>query len=205
MEFLEMEILENSNILSNYFDELKQTIDKLDYTEIHDVVREIFSAYQTDHKILICGNGGSAALANHMATDLTNTIAKAAKPKTPKIRAISLVSNIPVITAIANDIDYDHIFDEQINAICNPGDVVIGISGSGRSENVINALDAAFGVGAVTVAMVGMDGGFVKDHAAFCIHVESDSYGIIEDVHLSVNHVIVELFKEYFRTVENGN
>src|SRR6184192_323550 len=123
------------------------------------VLRLLEEAYHQGHRIFIMGNGGSAATASHFALDLAkNTIV----PEAPRLKAISLTDHVPLITAWSNDTAYEHIFEEQLANMIEPGDVVIGISASGNSLNVINALNLAKKSRATTIGLLGAKGGQIK-------------------------------------------
>src|SRR6059058_6624739 len=124
------------------------------------VLRLLEEAYRHGHRIFIMGNGGSAATSSHFALDLAkNTI----MPGAPRLKAISLTDHVPLITAWSNDIAYEHIFSEQLANMIEPGDVVIGISTSGNSPNVINALNLAKQSRAATISLLGAEGGKIKE------------------------------------------
>jgi D-sedoheptulose 7-phosphate isomerase len=163
---------------------------KQDINEIADV---IFKAYQEGRQIIIFGNGGSASTSSHFVCDLS--LQTAVKNK-PRVRVIGLTDNMAVITARANDIDYSSVFKEQLITYLNKGDVVIGISASGNSPNVINAIQYAQENGASTVGLCGFGGGRLKELAEKSVVFSSRDYGQIEDIHLSTAHIISYLVKE---------
>src|SRR5207245_4920454 len=129
-------------------------------SDLQAVLSILEEAYHNGHRIFVMGNGGSAATASHFALDLAkNTI----MPGAPRLKAISLTDHVPLITAWSNDTAYEHIFAEQLANMIEPGDVAIGISASGNSPNVINALRLARQSGASTIGLLGAKGGKVKD------------------------------------------
>jgi D-sedoheptulose 7-phosphate isomerase len=141
----------------------------------------------------VIGNGGSASTASHMAADLAkNTIG----PNMRRFRIHSLNDNISLVTALANDIGYDHVFSEQLENSVRAGDVLIVISGSGNSKNVLNAMRYARRQSAQVVALLGFDGGVAIELADLTVLVQSHDYGIVEDMHLVVNHILVEYFSK---------
>ena len=153
----------------------------------------LFRAYQNDKQVFVIGNGGSASTASHMAADLAkNTIG----PNMRRFRIHSLNDNISLVTALANDIGYDHIFSEQLENSVRAGDVLIVISGSGNSRNVLNAMRYARRQSAQVVALLGFDGGAAIELADITVLVQSRDYGIVEDMHLVVNHILVEYFSK---------
>lgn len=134
-------------------------------------------------RILICGNGGSAATAMHMATDFEKNL---------NLKAYSLVSNIALMTAYSNDFEYDDIFALQLYKFdLTNQDLVIAISGSGNSQNVINAINYANTLGAKTLSFTGYDGGMLRQISNYNINVPLDNMQMIEDIHSMLNHIIV--------------
>jgi D-sedoheptulose 7-phosphate isomerase len=143
------------------------------------------------------GNGGSAATASHFALDLAkNTI----MPGVPRLKAISLTDHVPLITAWSNDTAYEHIFAEQLANMIEPGDVVIGISGSGNSQNVINALQLAKESLAATIGLLGAHGGKIKDIVDVYVLAPGHNIEQEEDAHLILAHVITRHMREVVRT-----
>ena len=143
------------------------------------------------------GNGGSAATASHFALDLAkNTIV----PGAPRLKAISLTDHVPLITAWSNDTAYKHIFAEQLANMIEPGDVVIGISASGNSQNVINALQLAKESHAATIGLLGAKGGRIKDIVDVYILAPGHNIEQEEDAHLILAHVITRHMREVVRT-----
>src|SRR5437667_2418165 len=127
---------------------------------LQEIVAVLEETYRQGRRIFIMGNGGSAATASHFALDLAkNTI----MPGAPRVKAISLTDHVPLITACSNDTAYEYVFAEQLANMIEPGDVVIGISTSGNSPNVVNALRLAKQVGATTIGLLGAKGGKMKD------------------------------------------
>jgi D-sedoheptulose 7-phosphate isomerase len=137
--------------------------------------------------ILMLGNGGSAATASHFVVDLNKT---ANRPGAPRLRAMALTDNVPLLTAWANDARYQDVFVEQIENFVHPGDVVIAISGSGQSPNVLAAVRRAREIGATTVGLTGFDGGQLKDLVDICLIVRGQTMGQVEDAHLAVGHML---------------
>jgi D-sedoheptulose 7-phosphate isomerase len=177
----------SSQIIKAYLDEMRTTLTKLPLETIEQIVQVLKSARAQKKQVFLFGNGGSAATASHLAVDLTKgTIA----PDKPRLRAIALTDNVPLISAWANDTSYEDIFSQQLQNQVEPGDVVIGISGSGRSPNVLKALKLAKSVGATTIGLTGFDGGKMKDLVDLCVMVPGNSIEQVEDVHLMLGHVI---------------
>ena len=143
--------------------------------------------------IFTFGNGGSGSTAVHFASDLMKT---AITPNDKRIRAISLNDNMPLTTAWANDSAYHDIFKEQLENLMRPGDVVVAISGSGNSKNVLKATEYARSHGGTTIGLTGFDGGFLKDKVAVPIVVSSKDMLRVEDTHLLVCHLLVRLIRD---------
>ncbi len=146
------------------------------------------------------GNGGSASLASHFACDLSKgTLQNVHDDNEKRFRVISLTDNIALMTAYSNDLGYEHVFSQQLKNLVNEGDVVIGISASGNSKNVINAISLAKKSKAVSIGLLGFDGGKLKEIVDLKLWVNKDNYGIVEDVHSSLQHMICFAVKERVR------
>src|SRR5712675_3427648 len=142
--------------VTGYFNDLEQMLGEISLPHLQQVLLILEQAYYNGHRIYIMGNGGSAATASHFALDLAkNTI----MPGAPRLKAISLTDHVPLITAWSNDTAYEHIFAEQLANMIEPGDIAIGISASGNSPNVINALRLAKQARAATIGLLGARGG----------------------------------------------
>lgn len=176
-----------------YFDRLKQTLDKFDKKSLVDLVGLLFRTYQKDGSVYICGNGGSAANASHLTGDFVKGISYGLDKR---FKMISLSDNQSTLMAIANDIDYRDIFVEPLKNFLKKGDLVIGISGSGNSENVVRALKYAKKRGVKTVALCGYDGGKIKRLADLNVHVPIKDMQISEDIHLIIGHCIMQVIME---------
>lgn len=176
-----------------YFERLRGTIDRIPLERIERIGDILFRAYQHNKQVFVVGNGGSAATASHMACDLgKNTIG----PNQRRFRILSLTDNTPLLTALANDVGYDHVFSEQLVNLIRPGDVLIVVTASGRSPNIIEAMQYSRSRAATIIAMLGFDGGPARELADEFILVPSDDYGLIEDLHMILNHVIVGYFHQ---------
>jgi D-sedoheptulose 7-phosphate isomerase len=169
-------------------------------SRVSEAIREVFpamvdacaNAITTGHKLLFFGNGGSAADAQHLATELVVRYLKNRRA----IAALALTTDTSALTAIGNDLGFDDVFARQIEALCNAGDVAIGISTSGNSENVIRGLLAAKARGAVTVAFTGGDGGRLCPVADHAIVVPSRTTARIQEAHLLLGHALCGLLEE---------
>jgi D-sedoheptulose 7-phosphate isomerase len=160
---------------------------RLDHAIVDRMAETIWRGYEQGHTLFLFGNGGSAALASHFACDIgKGTIAS----KRKRLKTVALTDNVALITAWANDKAYDAIFAEQLESLAEKGDMVLAISGSGNSPNVIRGLETARRLGAQTLVLTGFDGGRAKPLADLCLVVPSDSMQLIEDAHLCATHAI---------------
>lgn len=187
--------MDANKFISDYRKSLKEHVDKLDDQKIVEVIDLILKAGKADKQIFIAGNGGSAATASHMACDLAKTVLKG-KHDTERLRIFSLSDNMPSITAISNDWHYDDIFVEQLKNLLNPGDLVILISGSGNSNNIVKAAEYAKSKKAIVVGFTGFDGGKLRAYCDYEINIPSDNYGVVEDLHMALDHMIAFCIKE---------
>jgi len=177
----------------NYLDRLIATLERLPTDAIEHLSQMLYRAYCDGKQVFILGNGGSASTASHMACDLgRNTIA----PNMRRFRVMSLNDNIPLLTALSNDLGYENVFAEQLQNLIRPGDVLIVLSGSGDSTNVVKAMEYARSQSAEVAALLGFGGGRAAAIADLTVLVDSEDYGVIEDAHLVINHVLVEHFRE---------
>jgi D-sedoheptulose 7-phosphate isomerase len=176
-----------------YFAQLSSTVEILPLHAINEAVEFLMRAYETSATIFLFGNGGSAALASHLACDLGKGTINGS-PK--RFRALALTDNVPLMTAWANDSKYDNIFAEQLLNFVQPQDVAFAISGSGNSPNVLNALKAAHEAGAYTVGLTGFEGGQMKELCDICVVIPSDNMQIIEDLHLCVAHSLFTAIRQ---------
>ena len=168
---------------------LKETFVGENLDGIVSVVEAITAALKAGNKILIFGNGGSAADAQHLAAEFVNRFII----ERPPLPAIALSTDTSVITSIGNDYDFSEIFSKQIRAIGQAGDVAWGISTSGSSQNVIKALGVAKKMGLVTIGITGRDGGEIAKMVDYSLNVSSHSTPRIQEVHITLGHVICEM------------
>lgn len=185
-----------NGVITEYLSQLAATLDRLPADRIEQLIDLLHRARLEGRQVFLLGNGGSAATASHFACDLAkNTIAAGL----PNFRAISLVDNTALMTAWANDTAYDNLFCGQLGCLLQPGDVVIGISGSGNSPNVLRAVEMAKAAGAVTVGLTGFAGGKLKGLVDLAIVVPSQCMEQIEDLHLVIEHLVVVALRERAR------
>ncbi len=182
----------NHNSALSYVDELTKVLEKVDKKGIDEFSEVLFNAWSLDAHVFVYGNGGSASTASHHVCDYIKT---AAVGKRRRLKAVSLVDNVGLTTAIGNDLDYDKIFSYALESYAREGDVAVAISCSGNSANVVNACVWAKENGLKVVALTGFTGGALKEIADLNIHVPCDNYGIIEDIHLSVGHIVSQTLK----------
>ena len=176
-----------------YFNKLKATIDEIPMEKVERIVQLIFETYKSNKYVFIMGNGGSASTASHFACDLGKGTICDGKPR---FRVVSLNDNIPLITALSNDFGYDRVFVEQLKNLVNPGDLVICITASGNSPNILKAIEYAKQRGAKAIGLIGFGGGELQELVDEHITVSSTNYGQVEDIHLILAHAISQYFKE---------
>lgn len=175
-----------------YFTTIAKAAASVDRATLARGVDLLVAAYEAGRRVYVCGNGGSAAISNHLVCDHV----KGARVDTDlKPRVISLVGNMETITAVANDQSYDDIFVYQLQSLAEAGDVLVTISSSGDSENVVRACDWAVANGIGTIALTGFQGGRTAALADVNIHVDADNYGVVEDVHQSLMHVLAQFIR----------
>ena len=183
-------------LIEQYFDELKHALDTLNRDDILQIINLLMDTYKKGRKIFIFGNGGGASNASHMACDLSKgTLARAYDEKEKRLRVLSLNDNMALFSAMANDLSYTEVFKQQMMNLVKKGDLIIVLSGSGNSRNLIEAVKYAKKCGARTVGLLGfMNGGSLAKMVDYSIIVQNNSYGPVEDVHLVLNHIITTCF-----------
>lgn len=182
------------NFFKNYKDELVKTLDLIDSLELSGVTEVLWNAYLQGRRIYVIGNGGSAATASHYVCDFGKG---AAVPGEKRIKIMSLTDNVSHMTAISNDISYEDVFKEQLENLLEPEDVVIAISASGNSGNLLSSVAYANDIGAITVGILGFDGGKLLQMVQHRLVIDNFNYGQVEDAHLILGHVL----SQYFRTL----
>lgn len=174
--------------IKEYIEMEKAVLDSLSGEKINEVMNVLENARLKGKRVFICGNGGSASTASHMECDFNKGISY---EQSIKYDIECLSDNVAMMMAIANDIGYEDIFVVPLKNKLKVGDILIGISGSGNSENVVKAFEYANGLGADTIALTGYRGGRLKELAKYNIHVNIDNMQIVEDVHLILNHMMM--------------
>lgn len=180
-------------MIINYINEEKKALDALDIESIDKCIRILKEAFDEEKNIYIFGNGGSAATASHFENDFNKGISEYTQTK---FRFRCLNDNVPTLMAIANDIGYDEVFKFQLRGRLKKEDIVIAISGSGNSVNVIKAVEYAKEVGAQVIGLTGYSGGKLKEMVDLSLHVPVSSMQITEDVHMFFDHMIMSIFYE---------
>jgi D-sedoheptulose 7-phosphate isomerase len=179
--------------VDRYLDRLRVAMDGLARERLSQLGEILFRAYRNDKQVLVIGNGGSSSTASHMAADLAkNTIG----PNMRRFRIMSLNDNAAIVTALANDLGYENVFSEQLTSLVGAGDVLIAVSASGNSPNILNAMRYARSCSAEVVGLLGFDGGQAVALADLAIIVPSNDYGVVEDLHLVINHILVDFFRD---------
>jgi D-sedoheptulose 7-phosphate isomerase len=187
--------LEPIPFAQTYLAGLVTCLDALLLERVAGVIVRLLKAYRAGRRVFIVGNGGSAATASHMACDLNKTVL-GDHQSAQGLRVICLSDNVPLLTAWANDVGYDIVFARQLRGWIEAGDVLIAITGSGRSPNIIEAAKVAREAGATVIGFLGFDGGQMRSLADEVVLVQSDNYGHIEDIHMMLDHLITAYFRQ---------
>lgn len=170
-----------------YFQRVADVLVQIPSEPVAAIVDTLRQAQMARRRIFICANGGSSANASHIVNDLVKSIRQ---PDRPRFRVFCLSDNTPLLTAIANDISYDEVFSDTLEALADPGDVLVALSGSGNSPNVLRAMAVAREKGLVRVGLTGGDGGKLASLCDVAVVIPSDSMQVIEDGHLVVLHAV---------------
>lgn len=187
------------NFIENYLNTLKTVSQKIDIGSIIKIIKALERKLKQAKTIFVAGNGGSAATASHLVCDLNKTVlGKNPKPNQKRFKIICLSDNTPTLTMIGNDLSYDLIFSEQLKNFGQKDDLLLVISVSGNSKNIIEAIKTAKSLRVETVAFLGFDGGKAKNLVDNYVLIPSFDYGLVEDYHLILNHLITAYLKEKF-------
>jgi D-sedoheptulose 7-phosphate isomerase len=186
-------VTETSHFLRDYKRKLLTALDTVDMESVAKAIEILTEARDQKRHIFVCGNGGSASTASHFMCDM---IKGASQKREPKFRLMALTDSLATITAYSNDMCYDCVFTEQLKNFAQPGDVLMTISGSGNSPNVVSAMEYANSLGCETIALTGRDGGKLGPMAKLQIRVAEPHMGRIEDGHMVVCHMICYYFME---------
>ena len=182
-----------TDFIQSYLRDVKALLDRLDASQLERMVEALFDAWRHDRRVLLMGNGGSSSSVSHIVNDMQKNIDLEAGKA---LRTLCLSDCTPLMMAWANDTAWDNIFAPQVRCWTEPGDVVIGVSGSGNSMNVINGIAAANKAGAITFGLAGYAGGKLKHTAQHCLVVPCDNMQRIEDVHMVVLHLVFSALLE---------
>src|SRR3990167_6294920 len=184
--------MDPKDFINGYILEMTRCLSSLDKTKLELIIDVLVAAYKKDRKVFILGNGGSASTASHMACDLgKGTLQRVYDNTERRFRVMSLTDNVALMTAFANDLSFDDIFVQQLRNLVETDDVVIALTGSGNSPNVVKAIEYAKLCGAKTIGILGFKtGGKLGNMVDYSIIVDSNHYGPIEDIQLILNHMI---------------
>jgi D-sedoheptulose 7-phosphate isomerase len=186
-----------SDFAKDYLSGLKHVLDRLPLKPIGDIIQAIEQARDEGRQIFVIGNGGSAATASHMMNDLCKgTLGHKGDAPWPRLRVIALTDNVSLMTAWANDTDFNHVFSEPLKNLARRGDLLVAISASGNSPNIVAAVEAAKQLGVSVIGLAGFSGGKLSKMADVSLVVPSDGYGPVEDVHLIIDHIITSYLYE---------
>lgn len=183
--------------IKNFLDELNVETSKVKWKEVAVAIKFLQTAYECGGNVYLIGNGGSSAIASHFANDLNKTVlGHKGEKKAKRFKAICLSDNIPVLTAWANDTGFEKVFSEQLKNFAKPQDVLIAISSSGNSANILEAVKTAKQVQMQVIGLLGFDGGQAASLVDAKIHIPSFKYGIVESGHDAICHLITSYFEE---------
>jgi D-sedoheptulose 7-phosphate isomerase len=191
-------MLQVNDRLQDYAERVKNGLLSVDSREFEKVYETLKWAYLNQAEVMVCGNGGSLTMSEHFHCDHAKGIFYDAKLK-PRIYPLTTAS---ILTAIANDIGYDDVFSFQVDSKGRPGDILVAISASGNSPNIIKAIEKATEKRMTTVAFVGFDGGRASKIADIVLHVKEDNYGIVEDCHQSMMHILAQHIRSEYNQNE---
>lgn len=180
------------DFVTDYYRRFTATLEAFDKAPLVGIIGELEALAIRGGTLWVAGNGGSAAIADHTVCDASKGTYVDGRPP---LRCVSLAANGPMVTAIGNDIAFDRIFSQQLVYYARPGDCVLLVSSSGNSANVVEACRYARSIGLTSIAFVGFSGGRLSELADHVVHVAVDNYGIAEDTHQSLMHVITQCLK----------
>ena len=177
---------------ASYLSQMTRVMDRIDAGSIEQYGALLFAAWKHDRQVFCFGNGGSASTASHHVLDLVKTASVTGQRH---LRAFGMNDNIGILTAVSNDLEYTEAFSFPLHVYSRPGDIAVAISASGNSPNILHAARLARDKGLTLVALTGFAGGNIAAMADVHINISSDNYGIIEDLHLSVGHMVAQILK----------
>ena len=193
MTFPNRKFVDAGSYANAYFAQITTAASSIDRGKLEHAACILADIYSSGGTVYVCGNGGSAAISNHLVCDHCKLV-QTDTDLTPRV--VSLSTTVEMITAIANDISYDDVFVYQLRSMAKPGDALITISSSGNSENIVRAALWAKEIGIPVISMTGFSGGRSADIADVSLHVAADNYGVIEDVHQSLMHILAQHIRQ---------
>ncbi|MDF1852673.1 MAG: SIS domain-containing protein [Verrucomicrobiales bacterium] len=188
--------------ISRYLDLLQDLIRSIDPSDIAHVAETLQEVCRNGGTVWVCGNGGSASTASHMACDLSKNTTDT---DSQRLRVVSLTDNVAHFSAIANDLDYDHVFSEQLRNVMKSGDALVAISASGNSPNVVEAARYARSLETPVISLTGFSGGDLRGLATNQLHVDCSEYGQVEDLHLIFNHLLVVVLRTLLEPLQDSS
>ena len=183
---------------NNYIEYLEKAIASVEHTQVESFIELLYRAYKNKKMVFVIGNGGSAANASHLAQDLAKGTRSTLEQET-RIKALSLTDNLPFVTALGNDDGYDTIFEQQLRTFASSGDILVCISGSGNSPNIIKAVEWANKNGLETVGITGFNGGKLKTLNKHSVHVPLNDMCTAESVHSIIFHYVIIKLQELMK------
>jgi D-sedoheptulose 7-phosphate isomerase len=192
MSFPTKKDLEIRNFIKGYKEKISEAFDSIEFDEFEKIALLLERSIKNGNKVFSCGNGGSSSISEHLVCDFVKGTSNETNIQ-PIVH--SLTSNISLITAIANDVSYEEIFSYQLEKYAQSRDILIAISSSGNSPNIIKGIQCARALGLQTISFVGFDGGMAKNLTDYSIHINIDNYGICEDVHQSLMHILSQYLR----------
>jgi len=184
-----------NNLIKKYFEEVKVAFAGMGIEKIKILADKIKEVKERGGTVFIVGNGGSASTASHMACDLMKNSIKDYDSSEDRLKVISLTDNLATISAYGNDLSYGEIFSQQLKSLMNDKDLLIVISGSGNSENIVKAVEVSKQLGACVFGLLGGEGGIVAPLCDDLIIIPSNNYGVIEDLHMMIGHLVTAELK----------
>lgn len=184
---------------SAYAEETARAASSVEAAAVARAAAILLDAYTCGATVFSCGNGGSASIANHLQCDHTKNVGKSTD-LFPRVMSLSV--NVEVLTAIANDHAYEDVFTHQLRSQSRPGDVLVAVSSSGRSANIVTAMSWARDHGLRTISLTGFDGGEARTIADVSIHVNGTNYGVIEDLHQAIMHALAQYIRQSRMTAD---
>lgn len=173
--------------ITTYLDSLGEVLSELSIADVERVLELLERAYEEDRTVFICGNGGSAATSSHWTCDFSKgTVAHGAR----RMRMFCLNDSLPLLTAYANDVSYEQVFAEPLRTFAKAGDLLILLTASGNSPNILRAAEAAREIGVMTIGLIGFGGGKLKSLVDHAVVVASREYGPVEDLHMILDHIL---------------